>query len=145
MHATTSPKAVDLKPAALALIAAALFAGGILLGSAMDIRIASTPASVVAPDTSYNAVEGARAQFGVAPDTSYDTVESLRAQSGVTVDTSPSLTGKSGHPSTRGRGITAHDKARGFGGWWASAPVAPVVGTPTSQADPDSRYGAGIR
>jgi hypothetical protein len=49
MHATTSPKAIDLKPAALALVAAALFGGGILLGSAMDIRIASasrrTPAT----------------------------------------------------------------------------------------------------
>jgi hypothetical protein len=163
MHATTSPKAIDLKPAALALVAAALFAGGIILGSAMDIRIASTPASVVALDTSYNAVEGARAQFGVTPDTSYNavedaraqfgvtpatsskTVESARGQSGVTVDTSPTLKGRSGFPSTRARGITAHDKARGFGGWWASAPVAPVVGTPTSQADPDSRYGAGIR
>ena len=145
MHATTSPKAIDLKPAALALVAAALFAGGILMGSAIDLGIASAPAAVAAPDTSYNAVEDARAQFGVAPDTSYNTVESLRAQSGVTVDTAPVLTGKSGFPSTRARGITAHDKARGFGGWWASAPVAPVVGTPTSQADPDSRYGAGIR
>ena len=145
MHATTSPKAIDLKPAALALVAAAVLAGGILLGSAMNIGIASAPAAGVAPDTSYNAVEGARAQFGVAPDTSYDTVESLRAQSGVTVDTTPSVKGQIGHPSTRGRGITAHDKARGFGGWWASAPIAPVVGTPTSQADPDSRYGAGIR
>lgn len=145
MHATTSPKAIDLKPAALALIAAALFAGGILLGSAMDIRIASTPASVAAPDTSYNAVEGARAQFGVTPDTSYDNVESLRAQSGVTVDTSPTLKGRSGFPSTRARGITAHDKARGYAGWWASAPEAPVAGTPVSQSDPDSRYGGGIR
>lgn len=145
MHATTSPKVIDLKPAGLALIAAAVFAGGILLASAMDIRIASTPASVAAPDTSYDAVEGVRAQFGVKPDTSYDTVESLRAQSGVTVATAPALKGRSGFPSTRSRGITAHDKARGFGGWWASAPVAPVVGTPISQADPDSRYGAGIR
>jgi hypothetical protein len=145
MHATTSPKAIDLKPAALALVAAALFGGGILLGSAMDIRIASAPAAVVAPDTSYNAVEDARAQFGVAPDTSYNTVESLRAQSGVTVDTSPTVKSQIGHPKTRGRGITAHDKARGYAGWWASAPEAPVVGTPSSQADPDSRYGGGIR
>jgi hypothetical protein len=142
MHATTSPKAIDLKPALLAVLGAVLLTAGIIIGSAMDLRIAPTTASVVAPDTSYNAVEGARAQFGVAPDTSYDTVESLRAQSGVTVDTAPSLAGKSGFPSTRARGITAHDKARGFGGWWASAPVA---GTPVSQADPDSRYGAGIR
>ena len=145
MHATTSPKAIDLKPAALALVAAALFAGGILLGSAMDIRIASAPAAVAAPDTSYNAVEGARAQFGVKSDTSYNTVESLRAQSGVTVDTSPTLKGRSGFPSTRARGITAHDIARGYAGWWASAPEAPVVGTPTSQADPNTRYGGGIR
>ena len=145
MHATTSPKTIDLKPAALALIAAGLFAGGILLGSAIDLRIASAPAAVVAPDTSYNAVEGARAQFGVAPDTSYNTVESLRAQSGVTVDTSAPVKRQIGHPSTRARGITAHDKARGSAGWWASAPEAPVVGTPTSQADPDTRYGGGIR
>ncbi len=145
MHATTSPKAIDLKPAALALVAAALFAGGILLGSAMDIRIASAPAAVVAPDISYNAVEDARAQFGVTPDTSYNAVEDIRAQSGVTVDTTPSLKGRSGHPSTRGRGITAHDKARGSAGWWASAPAAPVAGTPVSQADSNSRYGGGIR
>jgi hypothetical protein len=140
MHATTSPKAIDLKPAALALIAAALFAGGILLGSAMDIRIASTPAAVAVPDISYNAVEGARVQFGVAPDTSYNSVESLRAQSGVTVDTSPSVKGQIGHPSTRGRGITAHDKARGYAGWWASAPVAPAT-----QPERDGRFGAGYR
>ena len=38
-------------------------------------------------DTSYNAVEGARAQYGVAPDTSYSTVESMRAKSGVTENT----------------------------------------------------------
>jgi hypothetical protein len=145
MHATTSPKVIDLKPAALALIAAAMFAGGIILGSAVDFQIAAAPAAVVAPDNSYNAVEKARAQFGVTPDTSYDTVESLRAQSGVTVATSPTLKGRSGYPSTRARGITAHDKARGFGGWWASAPVAPVVGTPASQADPNTRYGGGIR
>jgi hypothetical protein len=142
MHATTSPKAIDLKPALLAVLGAVLLTAGIIIGSAMDLRIAPTTASVAAPDTSYNAVEGARAQFGVAPDTSYDTVESLRAQSGVTVDTAPSVAGKSGFPSTRGRGISGHDKARGFAGWWASAPVA---GTPVSQADPDSRYGAGIR
>jgi hypothetical protein len=139
MHATTSPKAIDLKPAALALVATALFAGGIILGSAMDIRIAPVTASVAAPDTSYNAIEGARAQFGVSADTSYATVESLRAQSGVGVDTS--LAGKSGFPSNRS-GISSHDQARAAGGWWASAPA---VGTPVSQADPDSRYGAGIR
>ena len=144
MHATTSPKAVDLKPALVAVLGAVLLTAGIVIGSAMDLRIAPTTASVSAPDTSYNAVEGARAQFGVAPDTSYDSVESIRAQSGVTVDTN--LQGKSGFPSTRARGISAHDKARGHGGWWGFAPAAdPVVGTPTSQADPNDRYGAGIR
>ena len=147
MHATTSPKIIDQQPAALAVLAALVFAVGIALGAVMDLdlRIASTTSSIAAPDTSYNAVEGNRAQFGVAPDTSYNTVESLRAQSGVTVDTSPTLKGRSGYPSTRARGITAHDKARGFGGWWASAPVAPVVGTPASQAEPNTRYGGGIR
>lgn len=144
MQATTSPKAIDLKPAALALVAAALFAGGIILGSAMDIRITSTTASVAAPaqlsipaDRSYN-VESA--QLPVPADRSYN-----RAQSGVTVDTSPTLKGRSGYPSTQARGITAHDKARGAAGWWASAPATTVAGTPVSQADPNSRYGGGIR
>ena len=162
MHATTSPKAIDLKPALLAVLGAVLLTAGIVTASAMDLRFAPTAASVSAPDVSYNAVEGARAQFGVAPDTSYNAVESIRSQSGVTVD--PSLQGKSGFPSTRGSeslagsttagqqyldwytrssaGVSAHDQARGQAGWWASAPV---VGTPTSQADPNSRYGGGIR
>ena len=142
MHATTSPKTIDLKPAALALISAALFAGGILLGSAMDIRIASAPAAVVAPDTSYNAVEGARAQFGVAADASYNAVESIRAQSGVTVDTS--LQGKSGYLSSRGTrtpsGASKHDLDRATGGWWASAPVAPAT-----EVEPFDRIGGGYR
>ena len=89
MQATSTPKLVAQPPAALVALAAILFAAGIALGAAMDLdlRIPST-APVAAPDTSYNAVEGARAQFGVAPDTSYDAVEGIRAQSGVTVDTS---------------------------------------------------------
>ena len=186
MQATSTPKIVDQRPAFLALLAGVLFAAGIALGAALpglDLKIA--PSAAVAPDTSYSAVEGARAQFGVAPDTSYDTVESLRAKAGVTVATTPTLKGRSGYPSTRSRGITAHDKARGNAGWWATAPatparigpdstygptaaapvagttsagqeyldwylrslraVAPVAGTPTSQADPDTRFGAGIR
>jgi len=167
VQATSTPKLVAQPPAALAALAAILFAAGIALGAAMDLdlRIPST-ASVVAPDTSYNAVEKLRAQSGIAPDTSYDYVESLRAQSGVTVNTEfdvlhaarakaaalraksgvtedTSLVGKSGFPSTRG--ISQHDVARGAAGWWASAPTGTVAGTPVSQADPSDRYGAGIR
>jgi hypothetical protein len=173
MHVTQSPKAVNFQPAILAALAAALFIAGIALGSIIDVRLASAPAAAPAPDTSYNAVEGARAQYGVAPDTSYSTVESMRAksgvtentdldvlmaarakaaearaQSGVTVDTD-SLKGKSGFPSTRGNrtpsGASSHDKARGAAGWWASAPVTTVAGTPVSQADPNDRVGGGIR
>ena len=133
MHATTSPKAFDLKPALLAVLAATIVVAGIVIASAMDLRIGSTTAAVVAPDTSYDAVEGARAQFGVAPDTSYDAVEGIRAQSGVTVDTS--LTGKSGYLSSK-----THDELRAEGGWWASAPAA----APT-QPERDGRFGAGYR
>ena len=133
MHATSSPKAVNFQPAILAAVAAALFIAGIALGSVMDLRLASTPAAVVAPDTSYNAIEGARAQFGVAADTSYNAIEDLRAQSGVTVPTefdvlhaarakaaaaaaaarakSETKVGKSGFPSTRD--ISKHDVLRG--------------------------------
>ena len=87
MHVTSSPKAVNFQPAILAALAAALFIAGIALGSVIDVRLASAPAAAPAPDTSYNAVEGARAQYGVAPDTSYSTVESMRAKSGVTENT----------------------------------------------------------
>ena len=67
MHATTSPKIIDQQPAALAILAAVVLGIGIALGAVMDIdlRIASAPAAIAAPDTSYDAVEGARAQFGV--------------------------------------------------------------------------------
>jgi hypothetical protein len=135
MQATHSPKAIDLRPAILASLAAALFIAGIALGSVMDLGIASTPAAaVVVPDTSYDAAEGARAQFGVAADTSYNAVEGARAQFGVTDDAS--LSGKSGYPSSRGTrtpsSATSHDLARATGGWWASAPIitdpAPVPG-----------------
>ena len=183
MHATSSPKAVNFQPAILAAMAAALFIAGIALGSVVDVRLASAPAAAPAPDTSYNAVERARAQFGVPADTSYDSVEKLRAQSGVTVTTDydvlhaarakaaaaaaaakmkaedTSLFGRSGHPSSRA--ISKHDVQRGTAGWWASAPVAParvgpdslygptpvapVVGTPVSQADPNDCVGGGIR
>jgi hypothetical protein len=125
MHATTSQKAINLQPAILALLAAFLFIAGIALGSVMELGTTSTATAVAVPDTSYNAVEGARAQFGVAADTSYNAVESIRAQSGVTVDTS--LVGKSGYPSSRGSrtqsSATSHDLARATGGWWASAPI----------------------
>ena len=144
MQATSTPKIVDQRPAFLALLAGVLFAAGIALGAALpglDLKIA--PSAAVAPDTSYSAVEGARAQFGVAPDTSYDVVEGNRAQFGVQAATS--LKGHSGFPSTRGKGISAHDKARGYDGWWASAPAGTVAGTPVSQADSNDRYGAGIR
>lgn len=99
MHATTSSKLVDQQPAALAALAAILFAAGIALGAAMDLdlRIAPTAASVAAPDTSYNAVEGIRAQFGVTPDTSYDAVEGTRAQFGIVAPaTQPEQDGRYG-------------------------------------------------
>jgi hypothetical protein len=143
MQATSSRKAIDLRPAILASLAAALFIAGIALGSVMDLGTTSTATAVAVPDTSYSAVEGARAQFGVAPDTSYDDVEGLRAQSGVTVDTNSdflmnarekaalraqsgvtedtSLVGKSGFPSSRG------------------------ISLPATQAEPNDRYGAGYR
>jgi len=164
MHATSSSKAIDLRPAILASLAAALFIAGIALGSVMDLGIATTPAAaVVVPDTSYNAVEGNRAQLGVAADTSYTTVEDARAQlgvaagtsygtveslpgqSGVTVNTDDtSLVGKSGFPSSRGSrtpsGASSHDLARATGGWWASAPI---VTDPAPETN--DRYGAGIR
>jgi hypothetical protein len=166
MHATTSPKFVDQQQTFLVALAAILFAVGIALGSAMDLdlKIAPAAATVSAPDTSYNAVEKTRAQFGVAPDNSYNQVESLRAKSGVTVTTGydvlhaarakaaairaksgvtedTSLIGRSGFPSSRA--ISAHDVQRGAAGWWASAPA--VAGTPVSQADPSTRSGPGIR
>ena len=171
MQAASTPKLVDQQPAAMAFLAAIVFAAGIALGGVLnlDLRIPSA-ASVAAPDTSYDYVENLRARSLTAPDTSYDIVEHLRAQSGVTVDTSYDYVenlraqsgvtvntntdvlmtarekaGKSGFPSTRGRGISAHDKARGFGGWWASAPTGTVAGTPVSQADPNDRIGGGIR
>lgn len=162
MHATTSPKAIDLKPAALALVAAAVFAGGIILGSAVDFPIAAAPAA------------------GVAADHSYDGMEASRLSA---VDTSPSLTGKSGYPSTRGSeslagltsagqeyvdyylgsagAVAARDNARGDAGWWASAPVAGTTSAgqqyvdhylrsmravaPAAGADPNTRFGPGIR
>ena len=153
MQAASTPKLVDQQPAAMAVLAAIVFAAGIALGGVLnlDLRIPSA-ASVAAPDTSYNAIEKLRAQSGIAPDTSYDYVEHLRAQSGVTVDTNSDVlmnarekAGKSGFPSTRGRGISAHDKARGFGVWWASAPAVTVAGTPVSQADPNDRVSGGVR
>jgi hypothetical protein len=146
MHATATPKLVDQQPAFLAVLATLLFAAGIALGAALpglDLKIAPS-AAVSVPDNSYNAVEGIRAQFGVAPDTSYDTVESIRAQAGVKAAPTTKV-GKSGFPSTRGRGISAHDKARGFGGWWASAAAGTAAGTPVSQAESNDRYGSGIR
>lgn len=84
MHATSSPKLVLQQPApAIALLAAILFAAGIALGAAMDLdlRIAPAAATVTAPDTSYDAVENARA----------------RARFGV----ESSLAGKSGFPSSQ--------------------------------------------
>ena len=153
MQATSTPKIVDQRPAFLALLAGVLFAAGIALGAALpglDLKIA--PSAAVAPDTSYSAVEGARAQFGVAPDTSYDVVEGNRAQFGV--QAAQTKLGKSGFPSNRVQ--RAHDILRGMGGWWASAPGTPArVGpdstygptpvVPATQAEQDSHYGAGSR
>jgi hypothetical protein len=154
MHATTSPKLINQQPAALIALATVTLAVGIALGAAMDLDLRiPTAASVAAPDTSYNAVEKTRAQFGVAPDTSYDSVEKLRAQSGVTVNTGfdvlhaarakaaaakaaseTSLFGRSGRLSSK-----THDELRGAGGWWAYPPAT------VSQPEPNDRYGAGIR
>ena len=145
MHATTSPKAMDLKPAALALVAAAVLAGGIILSSAVDLQITSAPAAAVVGDRSNDAREDFRAQSGASVDT-YDAREDFRAQSRVTVD--PSLFGKSGFPSTRDAGsragstggVSAHDTARGAAGWWATAPVAPAT-----EVEPFDRIGGGYR
>jgi hypothetical protein len=153
VQATSTPKLVDQQPAAMAFLAAIVFAAGIALGGVinLDLRIPSA-ASVAAPDTSYDYVENLRARSLTAPDTSYDIVEHLRAQSGVTVNTNTDVlmtarekAGKSGFPSTRGRGISAHDKARGSLGWWATAPSGTVAGTPVSQADPNDRISGGVR
>ena len=116
MHATTSPKIIDQQPAALAILAAVVLGIGIALGAVMDIdlRIASAPAAIAAPDTSYDAVEGARAQFGVNAvtsyegararlgngDANYDAVEGARAQFGVKDGeqaTQPDRDGRYGH------------------------------------------------
>ena len=190
MQATTSPKFVDQNQTFLVALAAILFAVGIALGSAMDLdlKIAPAAATVSAPDTSYNAVEKTRAQFGIAPDNSYNQVEHLRAQSGVTVATEydvlhaarakaaalraksgvtedTTLIGRSGFPSTRAidrqalevarakaaiserslLGVSAHDELRGAAGWWGSAPIGTVAGTPVSQADPNDRVSGGVR
>lgn len=134
MHATTSPKFVDQQPAALAALAAVVFAVGIALGAVMDLdlRIASTTSSIAAPDTSYNAVEGARAQLGVNADTSYNAVEGTRAQLGVEA----SKFGASGFPSSK-----THDELRADGGWWASAPIT----APAEQPERDGQFGHGYR
>ena len=137
MQAASTPKLVDQQPAAMAILAALVFAAGIALGGVLnlDLRIPSA-ASVAAPDTSYDYVESLRAQSGIAPDTSYDYVEHLRAQSGVTVDTNTDVlmnarekAGKSGFPSTRGRAsrLTTRLAARSVGG--PSAPAVTVAGT----------------
>jgi len=117
----------------------------------------------VAADTSYNAVEDLRAQSGVSATTEFDVLHAARAKAAAAAAAarakSETKIGKSGFPSSRG--ISQHDVQRGAAGWWASAPVAParvgpdslygptpvapVVGTPVSQADPNDRYGAGIR
>lgn len=160
MHATTSPKAIDLKPAALALVAAAVFAGAMIVGSTMDVQIGAAPAAVVAPDTSYDNRENFRAQSRFSPVDTYDVREDFRAQSGVTVG--PSLLGKSGFPSTReseslagstsagqqyrdwytqsAPGVSAQDQARGAAGWWATAPVAPAT-----EVEPFDRIGGRYR
>jgi hypothetical protein len=143
VQATTSPKLVDQRPAAIAVLATiVIFAVGIALGAVMDLDVQLAPAAAVtAPDTSYDYVEGLRGNAGAfgAPDTSYDAVEKLRAQSGVTED----LTGQSGFPSTRGSrtpGISEHDQLRGAAGWWATAPV--VSAPEVEQFD---RIGGGYR
>jgi hypothetical protein len=162
MQATTSQKAIDLRPAIMASLAIALLIAGIALGSVL-VGTTSTATAVAGPDTSYTAVEGARAQFGVPADKSYNAVEDLRtqwgatvqtefdflhaarakaaaarAESGVTVDTS--LVGKSGFPSSRG--ISQHDVQRGAAGWWASAPE-PAQRAP--ELERDGAFGHGYR
>ena len=117
----------------------------------------------VAADTSYNAVEDLRAKSGVSATTEFDVLHAARAKAAAAAAAarakSETKIGKSGFPSTRG--ISQHDVQRGAAGWWASAPVAParvgpdslygptpvapVVGTPVSQADPNDRVGGGIR
>jgi hypothetical protein len=154
VQAASTPKLVDQQPAAMAILAAIVFAAGIALGGVLnlDLRLPSA-APAVAPDTSYDYVENLRGGALTAPDASYNYVEHLRAQSGVTVNTDSDFlmnarekAGKSGFPSTRGRGISAHDKARGSLGWWATAPAGgTVAGTPVSQADPNDRVSGGIR
>ena len=119
MHATSSPKVIDQQPAMVAILAAALLAVGIALGAVMDLDLRIPAAAVSAPDTSYNAVEGIRAQIGVENDSKF---------------------GKSGYLSSK-----THDELRSERGWWASAPAGTVAGTPVSQAEPNDHHGAGIR
>jgi hypothetical protein len=140
MQATTSPKFVDQRQTILVALAAILFAVGIALGAAMDLdlKIAPAAATVSAPDTSYDAVEKIRAQSGIAPDTSYDQVERLRAQSGVTVATEYDVL-----HAARAKAAAARAKAGASG--FPSTRAGSVAGTPVSQAEPNDRYGAGIR
>ena len=49
MHATSSPKTIDLRPAILASFAAALFIAGIALGSVMNLGIPSTASGARRP------------------------------------------------------------------------------------------------
>ena len=137
MHATTSPKIIDQQPAAWAILAAVVLGIGIALGAVMDIdlRIASAPAAVAAPDTSYNAVEGARAQFGVNADTSYDVVEGARAQFGVNV-----VTSYEGARARLGNGDASYDAVEG-----ARAQFGVKDGEQATQPDRDGRYGHGHR
>jgi hypothetical protein len=138
MHATTSPKLIDQQPAAMAVLAAVVFAVGIALGAVMDLRVASTTSSIAAPDTSYDAVENARAQFGVTvPDTSYDAVEAARLQIFVTTDTSYDAV-----EATRLQiGVNAPVTKFGKSGYLSSV----KNGEQVTQPERDGRYGAGHR
>ena len=140
MHATTSPKLIDQQPAALAVLAAVVFAVGIALGAVMDLdlRIASTSSSIAAPDTSYDAVENARARFGIAaPDTSYDAVEAARLQISVKTDTSYDAV-----EATRLQiGIDAPDTKFGKSGYLSSV----KNGEQATQPERDGQFGHGWR
>ncbi len=148
MQATSTPKLANQQPAILVALAAIALAVGIALGAALpgiDLNFGSTGV-VPAPDTSYNAVEGIRAQFGVAPDTSYDVVEANRAAAFGTSAAAPIITERGYIAAKRHElALKKHDELRGAAGWWASAPASTVAGTPVSQADPNDRYGDGVR
>jgi hypothetical protein len=148
MQATSTPKLADQQPAVLVALAAIALAVGIALGVALpgiDLNFGSTGA-VAAPDTSYNVVEDIRSQYGAAPDTSYDVAEGNRAAAFGTSATAPVITERGLIAAQRHQAaLKAHDIQMSKGRWWGSAPSSTVAGTPVSQADPNDRYGGGVR